>query len=250
MSKIGTLAWMERTGGKLAWHERLALLAQGVRARAEASKQRKQGSKIRRLEVSDILPPDSAITREAVSMAQDCSPASLFNHCLRAYFWARLLDADERKFDDEALFVAIMLHDLGITDAHRLKGQQEQCFTIVGARAAQSLGSKHGWPDARSNMAANAITMHLNILIGDVAGKEAQMVRAGSGGDIAGLGLDKLHHDQIDEVVGRYPRLSLKADAVSSLMIEATERPCCRTAFLCNHLGFTKLIHSSRVFGD
>jgi HD domain len=250
MSKMGSLAWTERTGGKMAWHERLSLLAQGVRARAAASKQRKRGIKIRNLEVSQILPPDSAITREAVAMAEDCSPASLFNHCLRAYFWARLLDADDRKFDDEALFVAIMLHDLGLTDQHRLQGDKEQCFTIVGARAAQALGSKHDWHDSRSTMAANAITMHLNVLIGDASGKEAQMVRAGSGGDIAGLGLNVLHQEQIKEVVDRYPRLNLKTEAVDALMIESTQRPCCRTAFLCNHLSFTKLITDVRVFGD
>lgn len=35
-SPLGTLGWMERTGGRLAWHDCLALLAQGVQARLAA----------------------------------------------------------------------------------------------------------------------------------------------------------------------------------------------------------------------
>jgi hypothetical protein len=52
-----------------------------------------------------------------------------------------------------------------------------------------NLAARHHWDDARAHLAANAITLHLNVTVGDEHGKEAQMVRAGSGGDVAGLGL-------------------------------------------------------------
>lgn len=32
MRTIGTLSWLERSGGKLAWHQRLTFVAQGVLA--------------------------------------------------------------------------------------------------------------------------------------------------------------------------------------------------------------------------
>jgi hypothetical protein len=252
MSKLGTLTWMERTGGRLAWHDKLTLMAQGVQARVHSQRQRQRhaGTKLRHREVSQILPPDSAIAREALAMAQDSSPPYLMNHSLRAYFWARLLDADTRPFDDEAVFVALMLHDLGLTDRWRLQGQAQHCFSVVGARAAQELAAKHEWTETRANLAAGAITLHLNVTVGDAQGKEAQMVRAGSGGDVAGLGLAILQRDQIAEVVGRYPRFGLKSMMTRSLMVEATERPCCRTAFLCRSLGFVDLIKNNRVFSE
>ena len=201
-------------------------------------------------EVQEILPPDTSIAREALAIAQDASSPSLFNHCLRAYFWARLLDNDLRSYDDEGVFVACMLHDLGLTERYRLQGDQQQCFTIVGARITQELAQRHQWQERRIHTAASAITLHLNVVVGDAHGKEAQMVRAGSGGDVAGLGLDVLHRDQIDEVIGRYPRLNLKQEVVSALELEAQERPCCRTAFLCRRLGFTELIQRNRSFRE
>jgi HD domain len=200
--------------------------------------------------VQDILPPDTALAREAISLARDASSPALFHHCLRAYFWAKLLDTDTRSYDDEAVFVACMLHDLGLTEQYRLQGDQQQCFTSVGARVTQELAHRHAWPEPRMHVAASAITLHLNVIIGDEHGKEAQMVRAGSGGDVAGLGLDVLHRDQIDEVIGRYPRLNLKQEVVSALETEAIERPCCRTAFLCRRLSFTDLIKKNRVFRE
>jgi hypothetical protein len=250
VAKLGTTVWMERTGGRLAWHDKLTLIGQGVVARLASQRQRRSGTRVRLREVSEILPPDSAIAREAVALTQQCSPPYLLNHCLRAYFWARLLDADARPFDDEALFVALMLHDWGLTERWRLKGQTQQCFTAVGAKAVEELAARHHWGDTRAHLAANAITLHLNVTVGDEHGKEAQMVRAGSGGDVAGLGLGMLERDLIAQVVDRYPRLDLKTEIVGSLMAETAERPCCRTAFLCRSLGFVDLIRGNRVFSE
>lgn len=247
---MGTRTWVERTGGKLAWHDRLAMVADGVRARAATSKRIKAGVTLRYREVSDILPPDSAIARAAVELSEDACAPFLHNHNLRAYFWARLLDDGARPFDDEATFVALMLHDLGLTAAHRLHGDKEQCFTIVGARCVDILAAQHGWSDKRAALAAQAITLHLNVTIAARFGREAQLVRAGSGADVAGLGLDVLQRDQIDEVVGLYPRHDFKREIAGPLSQEAHERPCCRIAFMQGKLGFGALIRSAPMFSE
>jgi hypothetical protein len=100
MTKPGTLTWLARTGGRLSWHDKLKLLAQGVQARAVAARRFRAGFRMRYREVAHILPPDSVVAREAVALAQGHSPPYLFNHCMRAYFRARLLDGDTRPFDD------------------------------------------------------------------------------------------------------------------------------------------------------
>jgi hypothetical protein len=247
MEKLGTLDWLESSGGKLVLFEKLTLIAQGVRARAA----RRFGSreKVRNLEVGAILPPDSAVVREAFVLSQAASEPWLFNHCLRSYFWARLLDRGT-KFDDEALFVAILLHDLGLTGAHRLKGRDLQCFTIVGARAAERLAEAHGWSGQRARLAAEAIALHLNVSVADEHGREAQMVREGSGADVAGLGMHRLERDQVDAVVKLHPRLRLKQEILTPLHLEARERPGCRMAFLVRSLGFEALIASARPFTE
>jgi len=248
-NKLGTLSWMERSGGKLSWRDRLALTAQGVQAMAASRKQKKSGLKVRFREVDEILPPDTPLIREAFALCQDASAPFLLNHCLRAYFWARLLDDGATSFDDEALFAALLLHDMGLTDGHRLQGDKEQCFTIVGARMADQLARKHGWADKRAYMTANAITLHLNVSVGHEHGREAQLVRMGSGADVAGLGLGPLEKDQINAVTQLYPRLDLKNEFIPVLNIEAEQRPCCRIAFLNKKMGFSDLIRHSQ-FGE
>lgn len=250
MAKLGTLSWLERSEGKLAWNDKLTLIAHGIRAKAATKRRVQKGLKIRLREVDDIIPPDSAMTREAIAICQDASAPFLFNHCLRAYFWARLQEEDNRPFDDEAMFTAMMLHDLGLTEQYSLKEGKQQCFTIVGARMVNELAVKHAWSDQRANIAANAITLHLNVIVGAEHGKEAQMVRAGSGADVAGLALHQLHADQITSVVTRYPRMNMKQEIINTLDAEARACPCCRIAFLRNQLGFHELIRKTRIFKE
>lgn len=250
MAKLGTLQWVQKTHGRLGFRDKLALVAQGVAARAATQKRMQAGTKFRFREVDDILPPDSAIAREAMAMCEAASAPFLFNHSLRAYFWARLLDDGSVPFDDEAVFTAIMLHDMGITDAHRLQGASEQCFTIVGARLAEALGAKHQWDGRRTSLVANAITLHLNVIVDPKHGREAEMVRAGSGGDVAGLGLDVLEQDQIKAVCAKHPRLDFKASILPVLGIEEQQRPCCRIAFMNSRLGFADLISKAPMFAE
>jgi hypothetical protein len=183
--RLGTMGWIERTGGRLAWQERLTLIAQGVRARVATAMGPRSGRIIRLREINDIQPPDSSITREATALLQDLSKPFLFNHCIRSHFWAHLLDEDPKPFDNEAVFTALMLHDLGLTEHGRRAAEPGNCFTQVGAQKAYELAGKHGWSDRRAELTANAITLHLTVIVAERHGKEAKMVRVGTGADAA-----------------------------------------------------------------
>lgn len=250
MKKIGTLEWLEATNGKLGLIDKLTMVAQGVKAKAASWQRTRTGLKVRNMEVRDVLPPDSPIAREAMAICQEASKPFLFNHCLRSYFWARLLDDNSESFDDEAVFTALMLHDMGLTDDYRLRDPEQQCFTMVGARMADDLAKKHNWSDKRASIVANAITLHLNVIVDSSHGKEARMVRAGSGADVAGLGLDVLYDDQIHSVCEKHPRLNMKRNIRSVLGIETRMCPDCRIAFLNNKLDFGGLIASAPMFRE
>ena len=251
---LGTLEWLKRSGGRIALRERLTMMAQGVRAtvgaRLARRGARKQGRTLRLREVAEVLPPDSAITREAAALCAEESPPYLFHHCLRAYFWARLLDDGTRPFDDEVLYTSLLLHDLGLTERYQKKVERAACFTAAGADAAAALALRHGWTDTRARLAAQAISLHLNVSVKDRHGREAQLVRAGSGGDVAGIGLGVLPADQIEAVVTRYPRLGLKREIIGILSSEAAAHPDCRLAFLVKHLGFIRLVRRAPLFRE
>lgn len=240
MSDFGTLAWIDRTGGRLDLLDRLRLMAAGVRARAAAKRLPARLLADRRVE--DILPPDSAIAREALTLCRDASPVFLFNHCLRAYFWARLLDREPGKIDSEALFVAMMLHDLGLAPRHRLDPLRDACFAATGAREAEALALRHGWSAPRARVTADAIALHLNVVVDHRHGPEARLVRLGSGADVAGFGLKLLSREQIAAVVRRYPRHGLKEELAALLHSEAGYHCGCRMAFLWRRFDFGRLV--------
>lgn len=247
MTSMGTVDWVDRRGGDLAFSERLKFVYHGVRALAATKKRIRQSVKFRHMEFEDIVPPDSAIAMEAMAFCRETSAPFLFNHCLRSYFWARLLDDGSGPVDQEVLFTALMLHYIGMNEGYVLDPSDKyKCFTIVGARIARDMAIRHGWSEKRADFTANAITLHLNIAINNEFGREAALTRIGSGGDIAGLGLDVLHKDQINSVVGAYPRLDLSRKILPVIEREAKERPCCRLAFMHKKLGFSSLIRHSR----
>ena len=243
--KLGTKKWVEQNNGKLAFRDKMALIYQGVLARAKTKRDIKSGRKVHFMAVDKVLPPDSPICKEAMALSEISSKPYLFNHCMRAYFWARLLNEGE-KFDDEATFTAIMLHDLGLTDKYRLKGGQQQCFTLPAAQIAEEMAIKHHWSDKRATMVADAITLHLNVTVNARHGREAELVRIGSGADVAGLGLNLLQATQIGKVVDKFPRLNFKQEINKDLGIEIAERPCCRISFLHNRLNFGHYVRNAR----
>jgi hypothetical protein len=243
MASFGTLTWLDRTGGRITAVDRLRMTAQAVHARA---KRKFSAQPLSDRRVEDILPPDSAIALEALALCREASPVFLLNHCLRSYFWARLLDDRDEKLDQEALFVAMMLHDLGLVPDHKLDCYAaDECFTAVGAREAQAMAERHGWEEERAKRTANAIALHLNVVVHDCHGPEARLVRLGSGADVAGLGLKRLHPHQMEKVLRRYPRHGLKAGIVPLLESEVLERPHCRMAFLDKKFAFTRMVQTA-----
>jgi hypothetical protein len=139
-----------------------------------------------------------------------------------------------------------MLHDLGLTPDHRLNCYNaDECFSAVGAREAEAMARRHGWEEQRARRTADAIALHLNVVVPAHHGPEARLVRLGSGADVAGLGLKRLSPPQIDEVLRRYPRHGLKEGLVPLLESEALHHPHCRMAYLQKRFDFTRMVEAA-----
>ena len=217
--------WQARLAGSPHNHGR------GRTGKARGTRFGKALEAVRHLDPDEILPPDSAICKAAEALCFEASERYLINHCLRAHFFARLKNR-RRPIDDEALYVAFLLHDLGLTPKFRLKPGEGECFTIAGARAVEKLARDHHWDDKRARLAAEAITLHLNVTVAAPHSLEAQLVRFGTAADVVGLGLKGLPKGQPEEVVTRYPRLGMKAAITRDFEAEAYARPSCRAAFM------------------
>ncbi len=247
-SDVGTLAWARRTGGKLSRIDRAELMKQGILVqlkRTSTGWKRRLGltqAGMARLDLSRLRMPDSAMARRAEDLVSACSPSYLVHHCHRTYLWGAILaQHDGLKYDEELLYVACLLHDLGLVKRFNGVDPDSYCFALDGALAAQDAARGY-WDEARRDSLAEAIALHLNPSVGRQHGAEAHLLNAGAALDVAGLRKWEVAPDTQEAVLQRHPRENMKTGISTLLRTESANRPCCRAHFLFDSLRFETLI--------
>ena len=234
MTDVGSMAWATRTGGRMSRSDRLVQLTEagGVRAGLLFRRFLPRRS-AERIELGSVVVPDSAVAREAAELCITSSSQSLANHCLRTFYWGSMLaGARDLRFDTELLWVAALLHDLGLTDSFGFQDDRFDCFAYESAVVAEEFARDRGWGADRASTLAETICRHLNVKVPVGDGPEAHLLRAGSGLDVVGARLHEIHRADRDEVLSRYPRLHFK-DELSDLAGEqGRRRPGSRMSFL------------------
>ncbi len=249
LEQFGSLCWVQKNGGVMSEKDNLLELASAVRALAARKLRVRNTRQIDLFQREDIIFPDTAIAKAALQLCKVSSPRYLLNHCIRSYYWARFL-VPQKDFDDEAVFVAMMLHDLGLTEEFQSARNAETCFTWIGANEALRLGAEHGWTEKRCSLTADAITLHLNVSVAEKHGIEAQMVRLGSGADVAGLRQEEISSRYRTEVVDEFPRLNQNELLSKTLIKEANNCPNCRIGLLVTNLGLIDRILANEFFNE
>jgi hypothetical protein len=246
------MAWAEETGGRLRPRERLALLAGAVALQIRilpAQLRWRLGlgrGPTLALDPAAIRLPDSAAARSAEEHCREVSPPYLVNHCLRAYLWGRLLAAGSGfAADEELLYVACLLHDLGLTPRYAAAPGDAPCFAVRGARAARDLTALAEWAPPRREALAEAIALHLNTSVGLEHGPEAHLLNAATALDTTGLRSWEIPPQAIAAVLARLPRLDLKRELWGVWKAEADLHPACRGFFLNRWLQFGSRVRSA-----
>jgi HD domain len=247
---IGTLAWAERTGGRLTFRERLRLLTDAVSLQMSllpAQLRWKLGlpaRDARAFDVASLRAPDTPGAKAAEAHCREVSPPYLVNHCLRAYLWGRVLATQAgRTFDDELFYVACLVHDVGLTP--RYAAADPPCFAVRGATAARRLAGESGWTTARQHAVAEAIALHVNVCVGLEHGVEAHLLNAGTALDVTGLRFWELHPATTAGVLATHPRLDMKRELWGVWKQEADAHTDCRGYFLNRYLQFGSRVRSA-----
>lgn len=225
MPTLGTLPWMDATGGRLRRRDKVIWTVQAAQVTlGVAAQQRLRSLGLSRgafqLDVEQIDEPASPAARAARELCEEVSDPDVFAHCQRSYVWARILAAKDRlSFDDEALYVACLLHDLGLTERYADMTADRGCFTRLSAAPVREIGRAAGWTDERCDLVAEAITLHLNVKVRPRRGVEAALLRAGSALDAVGFRSHEVHPATLGAVVDRHPRLGLKQRVIPALCL-------------------------------
>ena len=167
--------------------------------------------------------PDSAVARQAIETASALCPEFMMRHCFRAWCFGAILAARNRHtLDREAFFVAAMLHDLGLCDAHR---NDPGSFEWVGAKLAHAFCLSAEQTQARAATVHNAIALHTSVGIADRCQPEIALLHFGTSMDLFGMRLDEMPKDVLGAVLAEYPRSEFKAEFSPCLSHQAQQKP-------------------------
>ena len=174
--------------------------------------------------------PDSRAAIDAEGLCRDvCSPV-LYAHALRSYFLAALLaKLDGMSYDEEMLYVACVLHDVGLEGrfAHPTRS-----FEMVSADVAAELTERHQWALTRRYTVHRAIVLHMSPKISQAELPEVLLLDAGVACDVTGLRIQDVSRRAVAEVIRRYSRADFARQFSATLQDEAQRKPRCAAAHL------------------
>ncbi|MFB2584508.1 HD domain-containing protein [Herbiconiux liukaitaii] len=167
--------------------------------------------------------PESAAARGAVEVAREFHTTALVEHCIRSYlFAAELGRTTGLAFDDELLFVAAMLHDLGLADAF---DHAETSFELSGGDVARVFAAGAGWPPPRRRRTAEIIDRHMADSVDPAVDPEGYLLCESTGLDISGRGAERWSPAFLDAVLAAHPRGALAEDFLACFESQAARKP-------------------------
>jgi len=150
------------------------------------------------------------------------SAAALVNHCVRSYLFAASLGAIEGlEIDHELLYVASLLHDIGLEpafDSHTLP------FEDAGGHVAWIFAAGAGWPAQRRVRAGQIIIAHMRGA-DPSAVPEGHLLDLATGLDISGRNLERWPREFVEEVLAAHPRLDLTPRFSACFRDQAARKP-------------------------
>jgi len=169
--------------------------------------------------------PSTPIAAQALDFAASAEAAPIANHSVRSYLFACLLANHLRMrpaldYDDELLFLACVLHDIGLTE----QGNRRQRFEIDGADLAAEFLIGKGLGRAETETVWEAIALHSSSGIAERRGAVCRLTRGGVtmdfGADPAIVG-----DAEAQAIHAAYPRLGIATAITDAIVTQAKERP-------------------------
>ncbi|MFF8288954.1 HD domain-containing protein [Streptomyces sp. NPDC016309] len=170
--------------------------------------------------------PRTAATEAAVAFTAEHSPAYLLNHCVRSYFYARSIATVRNlvagtDYDDETLFLATVLHDIGLTE----EGGGPHRFEVDGAFRAARFAREHGLPDTAVDLIWDAVALHTSGGIAVHKQPVVALAHLGIGADVFGFGAEEVDRAVLDAARAAFPWLDLRDRILEAVVHQIDERP-------------------------
>lgn len=170
-----------------------------------------------------ITIPSSTVAAGALDVATAYASPALLNHSIRAYLWAAAYGNEYGiNYEPELLYVAALLHDIGLTaefDSHTV------AFEEAGGHTAWVFAAGAGWPVARRNRLLDIIVLHMRDDISPGVDAESHLLQIAVSLDVSGRRPDAFPDAFKKQVLGRYPRQGFGAEFVALCSAQAERKP-------------------------
>lgn len=174
-------------------------------------------------EATALLTPPTATAALAREVVEKWSSPALVNHCLRSWVWgARLAQTMSLDYDPELLFVAAMLHDLGVSDHFDALAVP---FEDAGGAVAWSFAAGAGWPPARRRRVEEVIQKHAWASVDLQSDVEGYLLEAATSLDVSGSDSQRWDPAFLREVGAAIPRLGFADEFGASMHEQAGRKP-------------------------
>ena len=151
--------------------------------------------------------PDMEIIDRAVDYARRACEPYLFNHVMRSWLFAvRLAQLRGIPHDAEIVAVGTLLHDVTLNENYA--GPRR--FEVEAADLVRSFVAEAGMDDRRAWLVWDCVALNSTPSIGLFKQPEVALCTSGIGLDVVGSQFDQLPANEIEAIVGEYPRLALK----------------------------------------
>ncbi|MFM0376063.1 HD domain-containing protein [Paraburkholderia strydomiana] len=172
--------------------------------------------------IGGMIAPDSELARKAAALAAQAHSGPLLNHVHRTWWFAEFIGRKRQmKYDRELVYLASLLHDLGLSEDHAA----DKRFEVDGADAVGRFLHAQDYPEAKIGIVWDAIALHSAADIADRREPEVALVHFGAHVDVMGLRMDEISPQLTDDTLALYPRLGFKKAFTEALAEVARRKP-------------------------
>ena len=182
----------------------------------------------------EIPVPQDEVSAAAWRWAHRSLPEYLLAHSVRAYCWGAVIGAGEAwSFDRRLLWVASLMHDVGLTWIPR----NTTCFEVEGGEIARQFAERAGLSAVEADVVAKAIVLHMQPAVTSADGAEAVLLDRATGLDVRGAGYEAVAPAVRTRVLDDFPRRTFDRHFLAAIRREVAVRPTCQSARLLNVTG-------------
>ena len=175
------------------------------------------------MRLCDVPIPRSAASEAAATVLSEYASPALANHAHRSYLLAAALGASQGlAVDIELLYVAAVMHDLGLEPAF---DNVTLPFENAGAHLVSVLTAGAGWPRERRDRAGAAVIAHMQGAVDPEVEPEGYLLEAATSLDISGRDPHRWPAPLLTEIRARYPRLDLSRRFLACFCDQAERKP-------------------------